>query len=481
MTNLIRNNILIVDGDSEAVEQYRILFKDLYTLLITADLQDVAQEIEKHPVKVIIADLIQGVDNITHFFEQMAIDYPAIQRIWITHAAEQLFIQDAINKGRIFSYMTKPVEAHKLIITVEKAIEQHDLLIHNKNPIHDLHTRNENMQQLLSARLREEQKFRSIFEASPEPIFIIQSDGRIMEGNPAAHFAFGVSAMNAEKRNIKALLPTSEAENTLQYLTQIHQKWKPVLELPMNLPTDEIREFEISSFPVPFQGSHVFMVTLRDISVRKEMEMKILQSIIQTEERERSRFAQELHDGIGPLLSTAKLYLQWFNKPDSKMDKSMIIAKVEETLEETISNLREVSNNISPNTLINFGLNVALQSFIDRVQGASGITINYKNAVHQQLKSELEITLYRLLCECINNTLKHAEAQLISISLHKENDQLKIHYFDNGKGFNVDQAMEKAQGNGLLNMKTRVQSLGGTLILKSTPGKGTSISVAVCI
>ena len=95
--------------------------------------------------------------------------------------------------------------------------------------------------------------------------------------------------------------------------------------------------YELKAYPILFKNRNAAIITLRDISARKEALKKEMQTIILTEEKERRRFAQELHDGIGPLLSTTKLYLQWFNKPNANIDKGTIVSKMEETIEEAFN------------------------------------------------------------------------------------------------------------------------------------------------
>ena len=161
------------------------------------------------------------------------------------------------------------------------------------------------------------------------------------------------------------------------------------------------------------------------------------------------------------------------------MDKNVIIAKMEETLEETINSLREISNNISPNTLMSFGLNTALKTFVNRIRNVSDITIRYTDNLTLKLKPELEVTAYRLICECLNNSLKHSEASVIELSVFNEEDVFYINYQDNGVGFEPESVMAKADGTGLLNMKTRVQSMGGQIDVQSSQGHGTVITVKV--
>jgi len=476
MKDTKREKILIVDRDPIDVKLYKLIFRDIFTLLIAEDVDEAHQLIADNIVKVIIADDIQVSSSVVQFFESLEKKQPNIKRILVTGNDNPQFIQDAINIGRIFSYLTKPCEPHKLVIAVDRAIEQYNLQESNNSLLTNLVESNNNLKLTLAKLESEEKKFRNIFNASPDPIIIVEPKGCVLAYNRKAQDQFDFKNRNKDSC-ISGLLDAGEEEKVQAYLLGIGTHNKEMVETQMMTKVEQSVSFEMNGFPVEYNGNKANMITLRDISERKRMEKQILQSIIQTEEKERRRFAQELHDGIGPLLSTSKLYLQWFNKPDAKMDKGILINKLEETLEETIASLREVSNNISPNTLVNFGLNIALQSFIERARNASGLVFRYTNTLVERFKSELEVTIYRILCECINNSLKHANAKKITINVEKINKSIMVSYADDGQGFDIETVTSKASGSGLMNMKTRVQSLGGNMLLDSEKGNGTCISL----
>ena len=471
-----REKILIVDREPNDVRLYKLVFRSLFNLYFTDDVDKAYQIIDANNIKVVIADDVQLSSSVINFFEGAKRIHPDVQRILVTGNGEKQFIQDAINKGNIYSYLTKPFEPHRLIIVVEKAIEQYNLQIRNTKLLANLVKSNSDLNQTLEKLQIEEEKFRNIFKASPDPILITNSSGSILGLNQKAEILFGFN-QTYNQSNILNLIVAGYEDKMYDYLSNISLSKKKMIEVQMKNHLNTKMFFEINGFPIQYNENKACMIILRDISERKEVEQQILQSIIQTEEKERRWFAQELHDGIGPLLSTTKLYLQWFKKPNAKMDKSLIIDKIEETIEETISGLREISNNISPNTLVNFGLDVALQSFIDRAKIASGIQFNYNNCLSNRIKNELEITIYRILCECINNTLKHANATEITIHMAKPQGILIVDYSDNGKGFDINTHVATVKGSGLLNMKSRIQSLGGIIRMNSIEGQGMRVSL----
>jgi signal transduction histidine kinase len=173
--------------------------------------------------------------------------------------------------------------------------------------------------------------------------------------------------------------------------------------------------------------------------------------------------------------------LQWLEKPDSKADKKELFAKAAETLDQAYSSLKEISNNLSPHILQNFGLKKALLSFIDHLKFVCPITFDLICNIDNRLVPETEIAIYRIHTECINNTIKHSEADKCSVSCNKSGNSIQITYFDNGKGFDSANMPVQSAGKGLYNIKTRLQSIGGTMSIESEPGQGVKMLFTIPI
>ena len=207
-------------------------------------------------------------------------------------------------------------------------------------------------------------------------------------------------------------------------------------------------------------------------SDKKQLQKNIVKAIIHTEEKERTHFSKELHDGLGPLLSTIKLYLQWLERPNSKVPRQEIIAKAVEIVDEALSTVKEVSNRLSPHLLTNYGLNLAIKSFVEKLNATDSFNIVFESNTNKRIDLVIEVALYRIVIECINNTMKHAQANNIYIDLEDTGKQFKLHYRDDGKGFDISEILEQHKGLGLFNLKNRLQTIGGKAVLKSEPGKG---------
>jgi len=140
---------------------------------------------------------------------------------------------------------------------------------------------------------------------------------------------------------------------------------------------------------------------------------------------------------------------------------------------------KEISNKLSPHLLTNHGLSSAIQSFVSKVEQSSGLRIDFVSDVKRRLGDEIEAAIYRAVIECINNTIKHAEASTISIMLSDADSQLHLHYRDDGKGFDLDETLAVKKGLGLFNLQNRVHTIGGKISLISKPGMGVDYQIAI--
>jgi len=214
---------------------------------------------------------------------------------------------------------------------------------------------------------------------------------------------------------------------------------------------------------------------------KRDMEKTLLNAIIQAEETERKRFAKDLHDGLGPILSTVKMSLSSLTRIEKDDQTKKILRNTDMVIEEAIKSIREISNNLSPHILNNFGLNKAMRNFINKINYSDTIKIKFSSAFEdERFDSNTEVVLYRVLCELINNTIKHAEATLISISLEKTPGKIACSYKDNGKGFDINKLTPtQHSGMGYSNMVTRINSLNGSFSLTSEKEKGTKALITV--
>lgn len=205
---------------------------------------------------------------------------------------------------------------------------------------------------------------------------------------------------------------------------------------------------------------------------------RILSAVLRTEEKARSRFSKELHDGLGPLLSSAKMSLSAVSCEGMDDERRAIVENTAYVIDEAIRSLREISNNMSPHVLADFGLVRGVQNFIQKCTGMHDVKIRFMTDLRsERFDANVEVILYRVICELINNSLKHAACTEISLSLSQGNGRLSLDYSDNGRGFDPQAMMDC--GMGLSNIASRVHSLNGTFDIRGRKGKGMSAAVRI--
>lgn len=216
-------------------------------------------------------------------------------------------------------------------------------------------------------------------------------------------------------------------------------------------------------------------------SIYEEQE-KAAKAVLDAEEKERQRIATELHDGVGQLMSAAKLNLSALEAQLDLKDASQknAITKIIDLISESAKEVRSVSHDLMPNVLLKKGLAKAVQEFINKID-SNVIKVNlHTEGIQNKLNSNVESVLYRVIQECVNNVIKHSEANHLDISLIHDDEGISVSIEDNGKGFNPA-SIDEEKSVGIANMKSRIDFLKGSLDIDSQIGKGTLIAIFVPI
>ncbi len=242
-------------------------------------------------------------------------------------------------------------------------------------------------------------------------------------------------------------------------------------------------------FPLQMDETIYWVAIVRDITAEvayhkllKKKEEERLETIIKAQEAERKRFAEELHDGLGLLLSVLKMNFSTLaenyllkNKPVPQQK----INEIADLIDQVIRNVRETSRNLMPSTLYDFGLISALETLCHQTEKAANIKIDFEVVGnYTTFDRDFELYIYRIVQECLSNIVKHAEASHVYIHMSIEEDSLWLSIEDDGRGFNVEEQL-RSQGMGLKNLYTRAELLNAHLEIDSAPGKGTLITLHI--
>lgn len=214
-------------------------------------------------------------------------------------------------------------------------------------------------------------------------------------------------------------------------------------------------------------------------AIMKQQEIAV-KAVMEAEENERQRIAKDLHDGVGQMMSAAKMNLSAieselnFNDGEQKKSFEKIIQLVDDSCKE----VRNVSHVMMPNALLKNNLPSAVREFVNKL-GDKKLDVHvYSEGLDERFDANIETVLYRVIQECVNNAVRHSGATTLDISLIRDKDGISATIEDNGKGFDTLDK-EKFEGIGIKNITSRIEYLKGTVDFDSAPGRGTVIGLHI--
>lgn len=339
----------------------------------------------------------------------------------------------------------------------------------------------------LNASLREsEQKFKTANDFTTDWEYWRSPDNRIIFMSPSVKNITGYSI--AEFENDPALLDKivyqgdKEVWNNHKQERSVHSPYGNPIEIVFRIvkKNGEVRWIGHVCRYICINGEHLGVrVSNRDITEKINAEKAMLGVTVEVEERERNRLSRELHDGLGPLLSTIKLYFEWLSETDNADKKKLIAEKGNKSIEAAIQTARELSHGLNSNLLLSSGYIPAILDFIGQINDSSRISIKFSSNTKKQFNKYTETTLYRISTELIKNTLTYAKASVAGIDFRFDKTKNLIYfiYTDDGIGFDTTTILRSGKGLGLMNIQQRVKILRGNIQFESSPGNGVKICI----
>jgi PAS domain S-box-containing protein len=455
---LERDKILYIDDEEANLVLFQEIFSTHYDLHTARSTKEAEGMMERLAFKVIISDIKMPNESGLQFFNRLPQSDTSPILIILTAFKNDHLLLEALNQGRIFRYLNKPLEREVVRTTIDQAIQLYDLHFENHK---------------LYVQILENQKnFYNIFQSSQDGIVIIDENEVILEANKAFKNRLKSNTINLTGKKLVELLPESIYENIAKKHGELLENPFSCIEFEYYSQSEGKIVVELNCSPIDYRGTRSFLVIFRDITERKNDELKLLNAIIQAEEKERSRLAKDLHDGLGPIMSSLKMYLEWLNKQDNMSDHPDILDLSLDSINEAIVTLKRISNNLSPHILEKFGLVSALNKYIENIGRVSPIRFNVSVNVDKRHGLTKEMSLYRIITECITNSVSHGRASLIDINLYQDERFLYFTFKDNGIGFSLQDVENQETGSGLHNINNRIKTLGGKMDIKTSPGTG---------
>jgi signal transduction histidine kinase len=216
-------------------------------------------------------------------------------------------------------------------------------------------------------------------------------------------------------------------------------------------------------------------VELRKLHDSKQTDL--LNAVFETQESERKRLAEDLHDSVGQVLSAIKLNLHRLDKSCVNESSQPLLADTRKLADECIVEIRNIIHNVLPPVLTDYGLLEALEGLCIKIEETTDVKVEFKKNLNDiRLQPEIELAYYRIAQELFGNAIKHSGATVIHLILTNEAGWLVMEFKDNGKGFDIDHIKH---GFGLKNLESRVKLINGEINIYTKPQSGTITIIGV--
>lgn len=323
--------------------------------------------------------------------------------------------------------------------------------------------------------------FEVLFQSSSDEIIVSDMQANILEANDQVCNLLGYTHEELLNMNLLDLKPVKYAETFLKNRAVIKKEGGYLFDSEYITKSGEIIPVETNSRVLDYKGKKTILSISRNLVKRKEMERKLLSVVIQTEEKERERFSKDMHDGIGPLLSTVKLYVNELGSPEiGDEEKKQFVDQINRMLDDAVASIREISNNLMPRVIHEYGLVKALESFCQKVNQTGKIHVDFTANIDTAANKNVQLILFRVISELLTNTIKHAQAKNANIQLQKEEENILLVFTDDGIGFDSKYVMEnKGTGIGLKSIVSRIKSINGNCRIHSQEGEGFKIVIEI--
>ncbi len=333
--------------------------------------------------------------------------------------------------------------------------------------------------------LKLEKEVAGIFKYSAKGILTTSLDLEIHRYNRRFLELFGIRRnINCTGIPLQKILPPKQMEIITDLISKVDKP--PIFETAQTMiqNADGTKTYiEITASMLKTFGDTSLMLIFSDVTRFRNMDNEIMNAAQAAEERERTLLAQELHDGLGAVLSSINIYINLILSGGAEVDeifKTLRLTK--ELVGQAIENVKDIANNLHPVILTRFGLVATISNIIEGLQNSHLIQFRFEHQTFQELSDkDRELSLYRIINELITNTMKYAEAKNVHLILATDGPMLHIHYEDDGKGFDLDKYLEspESMSMGISNIMGRAKALDGTCDFKASPGEGVKVDIEV--
>jgi len=469
-------NILAVDDNEGNLLLIQKILKNKYNVISCSSGDIALENVNKLKIDLILLDIMMsGMDGF-ELCQILKTDHKTneIPVIFLTARTDSESIVQGFNLGAV-DYITKPFNKLELLAKVKNHIrlKLSKELIHLEL-INRLNAENKIKEQELT--------LRSILENSYDSIIIFDTNRKIINANKSSLTNLNYTLDEITKLKFEDILTEKHKSIIIEEFNNVLETRKhSTIECFLKSKENNQIPAEININLIKITNKNVVLSIIRDITERKQMERKIVSTIFKTEERERARFSKDVHDGLGALLSSIKIYLNLvLSQKLSQAEFENYLIYARGLVDETIISAREIANNLRPTTLTRFGLIESLTQFFEKFNKTGILKVDFHyNDFENILPNEIEIIVFRIINEIVNNALIHSKSNYLYISLKNIKNKLFIQYVDDGIGFDISKVLTDNKGTGLNNITSRLNSIGGTINMQSNVNNGVKLNIEI--
>ena len=452
--------VLYIDDEQDNLNAFKSSFRRQFEIHTGISAYEGLKVLNEHAIEVIISDQRMPGTSGTEFFEQISLLYPNPIRILLTGYSDINAVIDAVNKGNIYRYVSKPWHEYDLKLTIENAYELYSIRDQNNK--------------LTS-------KYKKIFTESSDPILLFDTKGRIVDYNKSAMDLFKTKDDKLSMMTINSLISMKNDADRIFHLLDKNDTIT-AYECLVN-GKSELRNclFSINKINNYSGKTMNYQAVIKDITERTRTSQLLLKKVIETQEEERERIARDLHDGIGQYLSATSLHFESlkskFNKNNNFTEE---LESIPNLLSEATNELRKICFNTLPQELKENNLPIAIQKLTNSVTNSEfKVKFTIQNNF-PEVNESLAVSIFRIVQEFVNNSIKHSKSTEVLINFEHDEKSIILNLSDNGIGFNIRE-FDLSKGRGLKNIKNRVESFNGILDLKSAADQGTNFDISIPI
>ncbi|PCI96946.1 MAG: hypothetical protein COB15_08790 [Flavobacteriales bacterium] len=450
--------VLYIDDEIDNLNAFKASFRRQFEIHTATSADEGYNILKSTPIEVVLSDQRMPGKTGIDFFESILDMHPNPIRILLTAYSDINSVINAINKGRVYRYVTKPWDDFDLKLTIENAYQLYCLEEQNN---------------------KLNLKYRKVFSESSDPIILFDVKGRIVDFNRAAVTIFDNGSKGINLLTINSIIKDKHVVK--QILKKLNDKGIiNSFECQFYGQNKEIKNCLLSANKITnnFGETISYQAIIKDITQHIEMNQLLLKKTVETQEQERERIAKDLHDGVGQSLVAIKMHLESlkdnYDQNNSIKNELETIPKI---LQDTIEDLKRICFNTLPLVLQEHGIIKAIEDLQSKVYRVDfNVKFNCKNEFPEIIKT-LEISIFRIIQEFINNSIKHGEASEVIIELESNPDKIILNLKDNGSGFNIND-LDLYKGAGLKNIQSRINSFRGNIKMNSIINEGTEFDIA---